>query len=208
MNETVSKTSLITHEQVDALPRGNFRFIALDVETANGQSSSICQIGIACVDSDHHIQSYSVYVNPETDFAPFNIQLHGIGPNTVRDALTFPQIWRDLFPLLQNHHLVQHSNFDKTAIAASCRKYRLPPPDLSWSDSVKIARKAWPDLKGNGGHGLANLKKTLNLDFHHHDAGEDARAAASVVLHAEDHLSVRFEQLSPTARPIQLSFSY
>ena len=45
-----------------------------------------------------------------------------------------------------------------------------------WSDSVAIARKAWPDLRGNGGHGLGNLKKVLGLNFRHHDAGEDARA--------------------------------
>jgi hypothetical protein len=33
-----------------------------------------------------------------------------------------------------------------------------------------------------GGHGLANLKEHLGLEFCHHDAGEDVRASASVVL--------------------------
>ena len=57
-------------------------------------------------------------------------------------------------------------------------------------------------MKGNGGQGLANLKRTLNLEFHHHDAGEDARAAALVVLHAEKHLSMPFEPLIvPAAKP-------
>lgn len=73
-------------------------------------------------------------------------------------------------------------------------------PDLRWSDSVVIARRAWPELKGRGGHGLANLKKTLSLKFHHHDAGEDARAAALVVLHAEAHLAMPFEALIIPAR--------
>ena len=50
---------------------------------------------------------------------------------------------------------------------------------------VEIARRAWPEFKGNGGHGLGHLKQALSLQFHHHDAGEDARAAAQVVLHAE-----------------------
>jgi DNA polymerase III epsilon subunit-like protein len=40
-------------------------------------------------------------------------------------------------------------------------------------------------LKGNGDHGLASLKGYLGLSFEHHDAGEDARAAAEVVLYAE-----------------------
>jgi DNA polymerase-3 subunit epsilon len=53
---------------------------------------------------------------------------------------------------------------------------------------VTIARKAWPEWLGQGGHGLAHLKKQLALEFQHHDAGEDARAAAQVVLLAEERL--------------------
>lgn len=71
----------------------------------------------------------------------------------------------------------------------------LDAPDFRWSDSVQIARRAWPDLKGNGGHGLGNLKKVLRLDFHHHDAGEDARAAAMVVLLAEARLGHPFDSV-------------
>ncbi len=40
-------------------------------------------------------------------------------------------------------------------------------------------------MRANGGYGLANLKSVLVLDFKHHDAGEDARAAAEVVLLAK-----------------------
>ncbi|WP_347313479.1 BRCT domain-containing protein [Defluviimonas sp. SAOS-178_SWC] len=35
----------------------------------------------------------------------------------------------------------------------------------------------------------------MNLQFHHHDAGEDARAAAMVVLRAETQLQLPFEEL-------------
>lgn len=177
------------------VPMGSFRFIALDVETACSDAASICQIGLACVQPDNQIQTFSMLVNPGTRFDPFNIQLHGIGPDHVADAPRFPDALSLLLPLLTTHHLVQHSNFDKQAMNAACGFCGLPTPDLRWSDSVIIARRAWPELKGNGGHGLANLKRTLNLQFHHHDAGEDARAAAMVVLHAEAHLSMPFEHL-------------
>jgi DNA polymerase III epsilon subunit-like protein len=63
--------------------------------------------------------------------------------------------------------------------------WTLSVPEWIWKDSVQVARKAWPELTGNGGHGLASLKRYLGLAFEHHDAGEDARAAAEVVLHAE-----------------------
>ena len=91
---------------------------------------------------------------------------------------------------------------DKQAVTAAYGFCGIATPDFRWSDSVTIARRAWPELKGNGGHGLANLKRTLNLQFHHHDAGEDARAAALVVLHAEKHLAMPFEQLIvPAVKP-------
>jgi DNA polymerase-3 subunit epsilon len=177
------------------VPEGNFRFVALDVETACSDSASICQIGLACVQPDNQIQTFSMLVNPGTRFDAFNIQLHGIGPDHVADAPRFPDALDALLPLLTRHHLIQHSNFDKQAMNAACGSCGIDAPDLRWSDSVQIARRAWPELKGNGGHGLANLKRTLNLQFHHHDAGEDARAAALVVLHAEVHLRLPFEEL-------------
>lgn len=177
------------------VPEGSFRFIALDVETACSDVASICQIGLACVQPDNQIQTFSMLVNPGTRFDPFNIQLHGIGPDHVLDAPRFPEALATLMPLLAGHRLVQHSNFDKQAVNAACAFCGIVTPDLRWSDSVTIARRAWPELKGNGGHGLANLKRKLNLQFHHHDAGEDARAAAMVVLHAEAHLRLPFEEL-------------
>ena len=187
------------------VPEGDFRFIALDVETACGDAGSICQIGIACVEQGNRIQTYSMLVNPGTRFDPFNIQLHGIGPDHVSDAPRFPEAFDTLLPLLARHHLIQHSSFDKRAINAACGFCGIAPPSLRWSDSVLIARRAWPELKGNGGHGLANLKKTLNLQFQHHDAGEDARAAAMVVLRAETHLSMPFEHLILPVRRVSKS---
>ncbi len=181
------------------IPTGDFRFIALDVETACSDAASICQIGLACVLPDNRIQTFSTLVNPDTRFDPFNIRLHGIGPEHVSGAPRFRDVFEDLFPLLSRHHLVQHSSFDKQAMTAACHSCGIEPPDFRWSDSVMIARRAWPALKGNGGHGLGNLKKVLNLQFRHHDAGEDARAAAMVVLHAEAHLRLPFDALTRPA---------
>lgn len=187
-----SAESLPMHAMI---PEGDFRFIALDVETACGDAASICQIGLACVAMDNSIHGFSTLVKPGTRFDPFNTRLHGIGPADVADAPRFAQAFDSLFPLLSRHRLVQHSSFDKRAFAAACQSCGLDTPDFHWSDSVQIARRAWPELKGNGGHGLGNLKKVLQLDFHHHDAGEDARAAAMVVLLAESRLGLTFEAL-------------
>lgn len=190
------------------LAQSNFRFVALDVETASRHSASICQIGLGCARDDGEVLTWSSYVNPEMGFSDFNIELHGIGPSTVADAPTFPQLWSVLAPFLGRHSLVQHSRFDEKAIDAACGHHGLSRPGWYWVDSVKVARKAWPEFKGNGGHGLGHLKTALGLDFQHHDAGEDARASAQVVLAAQDRLGVPLAQLVPPPKPEQLKFAF
>lgn len=187
------------------MPDGPFRFIALDVEMAGKTIGGICQIGLCFVSDTGDVQTYSVLVDPEEPFAPFNTELHGIGADTVAGAGPFPTVYADLFDLLNTHSLVQHSTFDEKALTAACARYSLPMITSHWTNSVTVARQAWPDLKGAGGHGLANLKKHLRLDFHHHDAGEDARAAATVILRAEDALGA---QLSHLAINRQLAFEF
>ncbi|MDC1381797.1 exonuclease domain-containing protein [Octadecabacter sp.] len=187
------------------LPTGPFRFISLDVETAGKTIGGICQIGLCFVSDTARLQTYSVLVDPEEPFEPFNTDLHGIGADTVAGAGTFPTVYAELFDLLNTHSLVQHSTFDEKAITAACARYGLPMITSHWTNSVTVARQAWPALKGAGGHGLATLKKHLRLEFHHHDAGEDARAAATVILRAEDVLGMPLSDLS-TKR--QLAFQF
>jgi len=188
-------------------PAGPFRFIAVDVETAGNAIESICQIGLCFVSDDRTMQTYSVLIDPEGPFAPFNSDLHGISARTVIGAQTFPEVYAALFRLLDTHHLVQHSRFDERAFAAACTRYGLPKLTSHWTNSVTIARQAWPSLKGAGGHGLANLKKHLGLQFHHHDAGEDARASASVILSAEPILGTQLSYLT-TNRQLTFEFEF
>ena len=172
------------------------RFIALDVETANSQHGSICQIGLALAACDGTLTTEGVFIDPEQSFSSFNTNLHGIGADTVKGAETFPEALERLRPRLEKHILIQHSPFDKKAFDAACARYGLAPLASEWRDSVQIARKAWPELKGNGGHGLASLKRYLGLVFEHHDAEEDARAAAEVTLLAEKATGADFTELA------------
>lgn len=181
------------------------RFIAVDVETASYEISSICQIGLALVGFDNSIQTFSTYVDPRVPFASGNIQIHGIDAEMVRGAGQFAEHVTEMRALLEAFPLVQHSRFDERAFDTACRCAGLPILRSVWTDSVAVARKAWPELRGNGGHGLANLKKVLDLKFRHHDAGEDARAAAQVVLKAEAAMGQKIKMLNAAQ---QLSFDF
>lgn len=161
------------------------------------------------VAADGHIETVSLMVNPQQHFAPFNIELHGIDAKMVEASPTIPQMIRKLRPFLERNTIIQHSNFDKQAMSAACSLHNLPELKTTWVDSVPIARRAWPELKKpNGGHGLANLKVHLGLDFNHHDAEEDARAAAEVVLRAEADLGLTFHDiLKPKGQRYEASVS-
>lgn len=196
---------LNTFGHLATLPVGPFRFIALDVETAGKSIGGICQIGLCCVSDTGQMQTYSVLIDPEEPFEPFNTDLHGISAATVAGAGTFPTVYGAMFDLLNAHSLVQHSTFDEQALTSACARYGVSMITSHWTNSVTVARQAWPELKGAGGHGLASLKKHLGLTFHHHDAGEDARAAATVILKAEDVLE---KPLSHLATNRQLSFPF
>jgi DNA polymerase-3 subunit epsilon len=165
-------------------PEGQFKFFALDVETANHDRGSICQIGVACVRPDNTIETWVTYIDPQVDHWAFTY-LHKIDAKTVRGAPQFSTVLPMLTEALKGSVIYQHSGFDRSAVAAACKANGAPEPAWNWQDSVQVARRAWPELKGNGGHGLASLKSYLGLSFEHHDAGEDARAAAEVVLLAE-----------------------
>jgi len=177
------------------VPEGAFRFVALDVETACSETASICQIGIACVRADGGIESWVTLVDPQVRFSSFNVRLHGIGPEQVQGAPDFARAIAPLEPLLSRHLIIQHSSFDRRAIEGAYGAAGRAAPGWRWGDSVRIARRAWPEFIGNGGHGLGHLKEQLDLRFEHHDAGEDARAAAEVVLHAERRTGLGFEAL-------------
>ncbi|MEP2533903.1 exonuclease domain-containing protein [Shimia sp.] len=183
----------------------SLRFIAVDVETAGYDVASICQIGLAFVGFDSSIATYSAYIDPRTPFAAGNTRLHGIDALTVKNAPGFEAVLTDLRPLLEAYPLIQHSRYDERAFDAACGLAKLPVLKSVWSNSVTIARQAWPELRGNGGHGLANLKKVLGLRFKHHDAGEDARAAAEVVLKAEEVMGRKISMLNAS---LQLVFNF
>lgn len=56
---------------------GYLGFTAIDVETANADMSSICQIGLARCEGGAIVDTWSNYIDPEDDFSPVNISIHG-----------------------------------------------------------------------------------------------------------------------------------
>lgn len=158
-------------------------FLAIDVETANADYSSICQIGIAEFENGQIVNRWSTVVNPEAYFDPLNVSIHGIDEKLVRHSPTFDKIHSELISRLQDKITVHHMPFDKIAISRACQEYNLEIINTIWLDSAKIARRTWEQFSYKG-YGLANIAKHLKIEFTHHDALEDAITAGKIVIEA------------------------
>ena len=84
----------------------NLTFNVIDVETANADPSSICQIGIVCIRAGEIEDSLSMLINPEVRFNPFNINIHGISEDMVKDSKTLPQVQAELRSVIEGMVLV------------------------------------------------------------------------------------------------------
>ncbi|RDH41627.1 exonuclease domain-containing protein [Zooshikella ganghwensis] len=170
-------------------------FVTIDVETANADMSSICQIGIAGFKDGVLSDQFSTYVDPEDYFSSINTSIHGITKNMVFGSPSIPSLTEEISQWFSNRIVISHTHFDRLAITKAFSKYELAPPQCTWLDSCRIARQVWPELKGNGGHGMKNLAKYLNIEFKHHDALEDAKATGHVVLQALEKSQLNLQNL-------------
>jgi len=167
-------------------------FVAIDVETANADMASICQIGIAKFIDGKLVDEWSSLINPEDDFNFINIDIHGISEDVVADAPTLPEVLSTLKDLLSNTVCVSHTHFDRVSIYRAFSKYGLAQIETSWLDSARVARRAWDDCAWSG-YGLANVCKKIGYDFKHHDALEDAKAAGQVLLAAIEETGIELD---------------
>lgn len=158
-------------------------FVALDVETANADVGSICQVGIAAFDESGFVEGWKALIDPEEAFDGMNISVHGITEDDVEGAPTFPEIAQDLSTRLASRIVVCHTAFDRSSIGKAAEKYSLAAPSCRWLDSSRVARRVWEQFAQRD-YGLANVAQHIGFAFEHHDALEDARAAGHIILAA------------------------
>ena len=172
----------------------NLTFKAIDVETANADLASICQIGIVRVRDGEIKCQLSLLINPEQVFNPSNVRIHGIDEARVIESVTLPEVEGRLRRLLQGQTLASHTPFDRFALDGALIRYELEPIRAIWLDSSMVARRAWPERYGRRRRSLASIAGDLGVAFRHHDAVEDARAAAEIVLRACRHTGLDIDQ--------------
>lgn len=190
------------HRQLPAaspnLDRDVLDFVVIDVETACSRVSSICQIGIVGFRDGAVAFEYETLLDPHDHFSSFNTRIHGIAPGHIVGQPCFGDVHAVVDGHLAGRTTVAHSYFDKGALAAACRVHGRQPIEAVWLDSVRVAKRAWPELPS---HKLNVVSRHLGIPLKHHDALSDARAAGMIVVEAIAHTGVALaEWLTPPRR--------
>ena len=166
-------------------------FAAIDFETANGEQSSVCSVGVVIVLGGEIVDSYYSLIQPEPNYYTYWCsRVHGLCCSDTDDARVFPDVWADIAPMLRykpdplsfwpEEHilpLVAHnSRFDEGCLKAAFRVYRMDYPDYVFHDTLRAARRKLPHLPNHQLHTVA-AECGYKLEHHHH-ALADAEACA------------------------------
>lgn len=173
-------------------------FVVIDVETACTRVSSICQIGIVGFRNGAVTFEYETLVDPLDHFSSFNTRIHGIAAMHVVGQPCFADVHAVVHSHLSGRTTVAHSYFDKGALAAACLVHDRAMVETTWLDSVRVAKRVWPELPS---HRLNIVAKHLGIPLKHHDALSDARAAGMIIVKAIDHTGSQLtDWLAPPPR--------
>lgn len=177
-------------------------FVAVDVETANADLASICQIGLVRFADGELAGAWKTLVNPDSHFDPVNVSIHGIDERAVARAPRFPEVADIVREQLDGQVVVSHMPFDRVALARAQERYGLSAVACTWLDSARVARRIWTQFARRG-YGLADLASWCGIEFQHHDAEEDARVAGLIVLRAVAESGVSLDEwVIHSTRPI------
>lgn len=158
-------------------------FVAIDVETANGERTSVCSIGAVKVVDGVVVDSYYELVQPTPNYyyRRFTEEIHGISRADTDSARTFPEVWKDLERFIGTLPLVAHNKiFDEGCLRACFRHYNMPYPEYTFLCTLQKARRVIPRTLC-GSFSLPSLAAFLGIPFdNHHNALADAEACARI----------------------------
>lgn len=160
-------------------------FVAIDVETANREPSSICAIGAVKVTDGVITDTFYELVKPEPDYyiPHFSNHIHGITSRDTDSARTFDAVWRDVHRFIGGLPLVAHnSQFDAACIRAAHRVYQMDYPDYPFHCTLRAARRAIPRSMITS-YSLPYVCNFFGIPFdNHHNALADADACAKIAI--------------------------
>lgn len=156
-------------------------FAAIDFETANSERSSVCSVGVVIVRGGEIVDRFYSLIKPEPEYYNYWCsQVHGLCAEDTYDALVFPEVWKQIEPLIEGLPLVAHNKaFDESCLKAVFRVYQMDYPDYEFQCTCIASRKRWPGESNNLDVAAARCGHYMQ---NHHHALADAEACAAIAL--------------------------
>lgn len=157
-------------------------FVALDIETATDERSSICEIGLTFVEKGNVIGSKSWLIQPPGNkYYPFNIEIHGITPEDTADKPNFHDVWAEINPFIEGKVVVAHNTaFDMYTLRDAFIQNDMPYPPFAFYCSYRSATKVFKEPYS---YSLPVLCDYLGIELDkHHRAGSDSKACAEIFI--------------------------
>ena len=157
-------------------------FAAIDFETANNERSSVCSVGIVIVRNGEFVDNFYSLIQPEPNYYNYwCTQVHGLTRNDTEEAPVFPEVWKQIEPLIEGLPLVAHNKaFDESCLKAAFHCYQMDYPDYEFYCTCVASRKAFPEAENHQLHTISELCG-YHLENHHH-ALADAEACAAIAI--------------------------
>jgi DNA polymerase-3 subunit epsilon len=154
-------------------------FAAIDFETANYERTSVCSVGVVVVRNGEIVDSFYSLIQPEPNYYNYRCtQVHGITRDDTESAPIFPEVWRQIEPLIEGLPLVAHNkSFDESCLKAVFRVYQMDYPDYEFCCTYKAARRVYGNSLPNHQLHTVAARCGYQLENHHH-ALADAEACA------------------------------
>ena len=166
--------------EMNPVEKTSYRYVVYDVETPNALNDRMSAIGISVIEDGKIVKEFFSYVDPETHFDPFNVELTGIDEDVVRGKPTFPELWKEIEPIMSDGILVAHNAvFDLGVLKKCLEDYGITwKPSVKYACTVQIGRKLLPDMK----HNLKVMCEYYGIPLDHHKADSDSHACAEILI--------------------------
>ena len=164
----------------------NSKYVIVDIEKANNNHASICQIGLIVYLNGVEIDRYKSLINPQSAFHDFHTGIHGLRHEDIVDAPIMQDISHKLNNFFEGAVVCSYGTSDKHALACYFNTAA-----MDWLDIATVVRHAIPEFK-KGGHKLLRVADSLNIEFDPlkaHDALEDAVIASKILFTCIDKLN-------------------
>lgn len=171
-----------------------------DVEYANSNNKSICQIGVMCEDyetGDPVYPELCIMINPEDGFDEYCVKIHGITANQVANEPNFAEVWGIIEKYFTNAIVVGHNvaSSDLDALVKNLRRYNIDIPELYYICTLDLSRK-YVNRYFVENYKIETLCNYFDIDFGEaHDAFDDACACADLlkILVSEFNINIENE---------------